>query len=381
LSLLGSPTIIWHSRDAFYPPAPKTASDTALVKAHFARNFGALGVRVQAGLKVLAPIGAIDERTRQFLVLQGDGGRSTGLWIDESGERLRAADYQAGAWTATHTILAGRRIAWAPGTRSTFFRGEELHAVVTLFDSSNRPAIAYLRRLRTGQWLRTVRQFKGFPSFVAAAPLSTDSVLIVFNATDVDTTVSNGSHLWTVRMSVRDTMMPNARRIQWSGGDAAWWPVLHRMDDRADRFVVLWGRVVRGTGTSKVLYAMRSLPAASRWEAPDSIVLPVAIDGFSTLFDQHGVHLLAHPQDAQRDSQPAPLYSTTWNGRWSVLRPYAIGAIATSPILLSGHDGRKFLLWGATAEGSSIAAGQPRPPLTRYAMVTDTCLSGATTKR
>jgi hypothetical protein len=156
---------------------------------------------------------------------------------------------------------------WSRESSVVLSAGTRTIVLATDVEGGKGGGIVMARHDRTGWRVRTI-PVKGLPYYVTAVLQSPDTVLVVFGATDEDSRESNGSHLFQIRIALRDGTASRPARLQWSGRNAVVRPTLltrHPRGASTPELTLVWGIATQGATDADSVFVMSSRDGGGTW--------------------------------------------------------------------------------------------------------------------
>jgi hypothetical protein len=212
--------------------------------------------RLERPLAARNPTGGIDVVFASQSELSGN--TSTRLWHYE----LRGRVWRGGA-----DVTVPGTLYWSRESSVVLSAGARTVVLATNTEAGKGGGIVLARHDLAGWHVRTI-PVKGLPYYLTATLQSPDTVLVVFGATDEMSRESNGSHLFQLRIALRDGAASTPVRLQWSGRNAVVRPTLlarSRRSATAGELSVMWGIATQGATDADSLFVMTSPDAGRTW--------------------------------------------------------------------------------------------------------------------
>jgi hypothetical protein len=386
VALFGVPALRWWKPSVFFPPLSDADVDSATLSRQvddllsFAgaeyrlRDHQVRLVRTPRNSEKLGrPLAARNETGGIDVVFSSESkgevaGRSaTTLWHYELKDRV---------WSGgTHVVVPGT-LYWSRESSVVLSRSGSTVALATVTEPGKGGGIVMARHDSAGWFVRTIA-VKGLPYYLTATLRSPDTAVVVFGATDVEATTSNGSHLFQLQIALRDGAATTPKRVQWSERNAVVRPMLLRQgrERRPSHDLSLtWGIATQGATDADSLFVARSSDDGRTWRRPASVALTRPLTRLTSVMLENGTVATVGLDGGRPD--PSGSVPRIYLARDSAIAVAPIKRLPQGVIDVTAGVGPAsdalVILWTATKPARAAAA--ERAPYTGLAVTPLRCL-------
>ena len=349
-TVTGAPAWEWYSKTSVMPLQPTdSASVSASVRTYVQlvlRHVLRSGFRVDRSATVTGIPNMFGERAVYRPALVPFRARTTALVWVERDEDLHSESLwfapAAGGHLAARRLWSGSQLYWDGVAASYSAKADVAMFVVSYSKGGVGSGLLFVRISNVGVSVKET-PLNGMPDHATVASMDTlgERWLVIYSASDVQSTVSNGSHLFSGIFRV-DSGLTGGKRIQWSGLDHASHPLLSSTVATGE-LLLTWTLSARSSPVADTLKAWTSRDRGESWHQTSEIATP------------GGVALL---MGALVDG--VPVYATFVPGRAdTTLAVFAYSSGSFQPVALPSATAastpqwitlgtKAALLWGAT---------------------------------
>ena len=364
-TVTGAPAWEWYSKKSVMPPQPADSASARTYVQLVLRDVQRFGFRVDRNAVATAVPDVFGERRVYRPALVPLRARAPALiWVEREGE---SPNQSASLWFAptagghlvARRLWSGSQLYW-DGVAATYGAGADVAMfVVPYFKAGVGNGLLFVRLTNAGVSVHET-PLDGLPDHATVASMDKlgERWLVIYSASDAQSTVSNGSHLFSGSFHV-ESGLTNVKRIQWSGLEHASFPLLSRTPDTHE-LLLTWTLSVNASPLADTLVAWTTRDLGQSWHQTNRIATPGRVSLLTTaLVDS--VPVYAALLSGRADTTLAVFaYSS---GRFQhVALPSLTAASAPQWIKLGT---KAALLWGATRSDTQGGAA-PVTQLSRF---------------